>query len=117
LLYYARSTWYIRTSQFKDRLVELNSRSTGAGHIKNGRFGNWLENNVDWALGRERYWAHRFRSGVRRLPPPDCNWLAGRAFQAAGKDLKDMDLHRPHVDQIKLPAGMQRRDAARPRAD
>ncbi len=57
LLYYARPTWYIRTSQFKDRLVELNEQINWyPGHIKNGRFGNWLENNVDWALGRERYW-------------------------------------------------------------
>ena len=57
LLYYARPTWYIRTSQFKDRLVELNEQINWyPGHIKNGRFGNWLANNVDWALGRERYW-------------------------------------------------------------
>ena len=57
LLYYARSTWYIRTSQFKERLVRLNQEINWVpGHIKNGRFGNWLENNVDWALGRERYW-------------------------------------------------------------
>ncbi len=57
LLYYARKTWYIRTSQKKDRLVALNEKINWyPSHIKNGRFGNWLENNVDWALGRERYW-------------------------------------------------------------
>ena len=56
-LYYARQTWYIRTSQFKDRLVELNNPINWyPGHIKAGRFGNWLANNIDWALGRERYW-------------------------------------------------------------
>jgi isoleucyl-tRNA synthetase len=57
LLYYARPTWYIRTSQYKQRLVDLNEKINWyPSHIKNGRFGNWLENNVDWALGRERYW-------------------------------------------------------------
>ncbi len=57
LLYYARPTWFIRTSQFKDRLVELNEKINWyPSHIKNGRFGNWLENNIDWALGRNRYW-------------------------------------------------------------
>ena len=57
LLYYAREAWYIRTSQFKDRLVELNRTINWVpDHIKDGRFGNWLENNVDWALSRERYW-------------------------------------------------------------
>ena len=51
LLYYARPTWYIRTSQFKDRMVELNNQINWyPGHIRAGRFGNWLSNNVDWAL-------------------------------------------------------------------
>jgi isoleucyl-tRNA synthetase len=50
LLYYARSTWYIRTTQFKERLVELNRGINWyPEHTKEGRFGNWLENNVDWA--------------------------------------------------------------------
>ena len=57
LLYYARPTWYIRTSQLKDKLVSLNQEINWyPDHIKDGRFGNWLENNIDWALGRERYW-------------------------------------------------------------
>ena len=57
LLYYARKTWYVRTSQYKDKLVSLNGNINWyPSHIKNGRFGNWLSNNIDWALGRERYW-------------------------------------------------------------
>jgi isoleucyl-tRNA synthetase len=57
LLYMARSTWFIRTSKVKDRMVELNQQINWVPeHIKEGRFGNWLENNVDWALGRDRYW-------------------------------------------------------------
>jgi len=55
LLYYARSTWYIRTSKYKERLVALNQKINWVPeHVKQGRFGNWLDNNVDWALGRER---------------------------------------------------------------
>jgi isoleucyl-tRNA synthetase len=57
LLYYARASWYLRTTAVKDRLLEVNERvGWQPDHIKHGRYGNWLENNVDWALSRERYW-------------------------------------------------------------
>ncbi|MFM8367244.1 MAG: class I tRNA ligase family protein, partial [Chloroflexota bacterium] len=57
LLYYARESWYIRTSAKKENLVSLNKTINWVpDHIKNGRFGNWLENNIDWSLSRERYW-------------------------------------------------------------
>jgi isoleucyl-tRNA synthetase len=57
LLYYAKATWYIETTRYRDELVNLNRQINWyPEHIRNGRFGNWLENNVDWALGRERYW-------------------------------------------------------------
>jgi isoleucyl-tRNA synthetase len=57
LLYYARTTWYIKTTAFKDRLLTNNNRINWVPeHIKDGRFGNWLENNVDWGVARERYW-------------------------------------------------------------
>ena len=57
LLYYAKPSWYIATSQIKDRLLAANETvNWHPEHIKHGRFGNWLENNVDWALSRERYW-------------------------------------------------------------
>ena len=102
LLYYARGTWYIRTSQYKDKLVELNQRINWyPEHIKNGRFGNWLENNVDWALGRERYWG-------TPLPIWECeechNHLAigsvAELSERTGRDLASLDLHRPYVDQV-----------------
>ncbi len=102
LLYYARPTWYIRTSQFKDRMVALNENINWyPGHIKNGRFGNWLENNIDWALGRERYWG-------TPLPVWECEACHSQTCvgsvkelsEKAGRDLTGLDLHRPYVDDV-----------------
>ncbi len=102
LLYYARSTWYIRTTDFKDRLVALNEEINWVpAHIKHGRFGNWLENNIDWALGRERYWG-------TPLPIWECQQCGHREAvgsvaelsEKVGRDLSGMDLHRPYVDEV-----------------
>ncbi|MDK1029262.1 MAG: isoleucine--tRNA ligase [Anaerolineae bacterium] len=102
LLYYARDAWYIRTSQFKDRLVELNRTINWVpDNIKEGRFGNWLENNIHWALSRERYWG-------TPLPIWECTVCDHKEMvgsvnelsEKAGKDLSELDLHRPYVDEI-----------------
>ena len=57
IIYYAKNAWYIRTSSFRERMTELNKTIKWVPeHIRDGRFGNWLENNIDWALSRERFW-------------------------------------------------------------
>ena len=57
LLYYVKQSWYIRTTALKNRLIENNNIINWyPEHIKEGRFGDWLKNNVDWAFSRERYW-------------------------------------------------------------
>ncbi|MFC1913072.1 isoleucine--tRNA ligase [Chloroflexota bacterium] len=103
LLYYAKQTWYIRTTAVKDALIAGNNEINWyPEHIKYGRFGDWLQNNVDWAFSRERYWG---------TPLPvwrcvDCGHYdcVGSVVELENKPgfsgLKEpLDLHRPFVDE------------------
>ena len=108
LLYYAKASWYIQTTAVKDQMVSGNrSINWHPEHIKEGRFGEWLRNNVDWAVSRERYWG----TPIPIWRCDDCEstrCIGGRAdlaayATAASQTLLDgLDLHRPFVDDVEL---------------
>lgn len=101
LIYYAQPSWYIRTTKIKEALLRENEKTDWHPEtIKTGRYGDWLNNNIDWALSRNRYWG-------TPLPIWKCEEGHELAFaskselaEVAGKDLTNLELHRPYVDEI-----------------
>jgi isoleucyl-tRNA synthetase len=103
LLYYALPSWYIRTTQVKDQMLAENERTNWQPPtIKEGRYGEWLRNNVDWALSRTRYWGTPlpiWECGEEHLT---CAGSLAELSELAGRDLAELDPHRPYVDQVTL---------------
>jgi len=104
LLYYARQSWFIRVSDFRQKLLEKNKEINWfPEHIKEGRFGNWLEGAKDWALSRSKFWG-------TPLPIWRCENCGAEKVIGSVKELrkegikvpKQIDLHKPFIDEIKL---------------
>jgi isoleucyl-tRNA synthetase len=102
LLYYAKPSWYIRTTARKERLLANNQAIRWVpAHIRDGRFGNWLENNIDWALSRERYWGTPLPIWIcEACGQVEVVGSVAELAEKAGRDLSGLDLHRPYVDEV-----------------
>jgi isoleucyl-tRNA synthetase len=104
LIYWGKPSWYIATSSRKADLLAANATvDWHPAHIRDGRFGEWLSNNVDWALSRDRYWGTPlpiWRCGRNHLR---CIGSLSELSDMCGRDVRDIDPHRPTIDDITFP--------------
>ena len=103
LMYYAQPSWYIRTTSIKDALLRENAATDWHPEtIKEGRYGDWLNNNIDWALSRNRYWGTPLPIWRCENKHEICVDSLKELGALAGQELSKLDPHRPFVDDISF---------------
>ena len=114
LLYYALPSWYVRTTAIQDQLLAENERTNWQPPtIKHGRYGEWLRNNVDWAMSRSRYWGTPLPLWVCPDGHVTCVGSLAELAELAGTDLNGLDPHRPFVDDVMIACPECGREARR----
>ena len=101
LMYYAQPSWYVKTTGIKEELLRENSATDWHPEtIKTGRFGDWLNNNIDWAVSRNRYWGTPLPIWRCENKHELCVGSLAELGKLAGQELSNLDPHRPFVDDI-----------------
>ncbi|MFF9480298.1 isoleucine--tRNA ligase [Streptomyces sp. NPDC014733] len=101
LLYYAQPSWYIRTTAVKDALLRENENTNWfPDSVKHGRFGDWLQNNIDWALSRNRYWGTPLPIWRCEEGHLTCVGSLAELTELTGTDQSGLDPHRPFIDAV-----------------
>ncbi|RCG22081.1 isoleucine--tRNA ligase [Streptomyces diacarni] len=101
LIYYPQPSWYIRTTQIKEALLRENEATNWFPEsVKHGRFGDWLDNNVDWALSRNRYWGTPLPVWRCEEGHFTCVGSLAELSDLSGTDQSGLDPHRPYIDAV-----------------
>ena len=114
LMYYAQPSWYIRTTQIKEALLRENEKTNWFPNtIKHGRYGDWLNNNIDWALSRNRYWGTPLPIWICEDKHQTAVGSLKELSELSGKDVTNTDPHRPFVDDITITCPECKKSATR----